>query len=210
MGTPLEPAPPASPADVAAWLRARTQDSEGREIGLFTEDTRPSVGQVDVALKQARTLVAGKMGSAPPDPCGALYETVVALQAACIIEKSYFPEQVVSGRSAYEQLAEELTAAMDALNTCIVNGGLGPDQGGGNMGVYDVCTPRAPCGDDLWAPDNWNNPYADDVDDTTEPTRAQAWLRGMQPVWAGYPIVYNPVTGRWELAIPTVTPYGRP
>lgn len=200
------PVDPAAPADVAAWLRARTQDSEGREIGLFTEDTRPSVGQVDVALKQARTLVAGKMGLTPPDPCAGLYETVVALQAACIIEKSYFPEQVVSGRSAYEQLAEELTAAMDSLNTCIVNGGLGPGEGGGNFGAYDVCTPAAHCGDGLYAPDNWNNPYAPDVEDTSFPSAAQAWLAAHQPQFAGYPIVLNPATGHMEIASPPTPP----
>ena len=199
------PVDPAAPADVAAWLRARTQDSEGREVGLFTEDTRPSVGQVDVALKQARTLVAGKAGLTPPDPCAGLYETVVALQAACIIEKSYFPEQVVSGRSAYEQLAEELTAAMDALNTCIVSGGLGPVEGGA-MDAYSICTPAEHCGGaGLYAPDNWNNPYAEDVEDTGTPTQAQAWLAAHQPMFQGYPIVLNPLTGHMEVAAPPGT-----
>lgn len=198
---------PAAPADVAAWLRARTQDSEGREVGLFTEDTRPSVGQVDVALKQARTLVAGKAGLTPPAACADLYETVVALQAACIIEKSYFPEQVVSGRSAYEQLAEELAAAMDALNTCIISGGVGPVEGG-SMDVYSVCTPAEHCGGcDLYAPVNWDNPHAQDVDDTGERSMAQTWLRAMQTTWQGYPVVLNPLTGHMEVAQPRPTPY---
>lgn len=181
--TPPEPAPEAMPIDVAAWLRARTQDSEGREIGLWNEDTRPSVGQVEVALKQARAIIAGKVGWQKPDACSALYELLVALEAACIIEKSYFPEQVASDRSAYDQLREEATDYYAALTTCIADAG----QGAESSGAYSVCTPVEHCGcDSLWAPDNWNDPYAGNIDDPYESDDAAVrWLRSMQPVWAG-------------------------
>lgn len=199
---PTERAPETTPADVAAWLRARTQDSEGREVGLWTEDTRPSVGQVDVAIKQARAIVASTNGWDVIDACSYTYETLVALEAACIIEKSYFPEQVVSGRSPYEQLREEADRIGENLTSCIVNGGLGPAEGGGSKGAYSVCTPVDHCGGPyLFAPDNWNNPYADDIDDPYEMQNAAVqWLIDHQDVWAGYPIVWDPVAREFRLA----------
>jgi hypothetical protein len=181
--------PICTPQDVAVWLRARTQDDEGREQGLFTEATRPTVLQVEATIEVAHAMVALRVGWESPDACLAGYRQAVSLAAACIIEKSYFPEQIADNRSAYVQLNEELTAALQGLYQCVVDGGLGPGAGGesGSAGAYDLCTPYQPCGagPSLFVPANWNNPQAYDVDDPYEPSAAQAWLVGMQETWRG-------------------------
>jgi hypothetical protein len=173
---------------VAVWLRARTQDDEGREVGLFTEATRPTVGQVEQAISTAHSMVALRVGWESPEPCLEGYRYAVSLAAACIIEKSYFPEQIADSRSAYVQLNEELTQALQNLYQCVVDGGLGPGSGGdsGSAGVYDICTPVEHCaGTYPFVPANWNNPYAESVDDPYEPSQAQAWLMAKQGQWAG-------------------------
>lgn len=186
-----EPQPPAepicSPADVAVWLRARTQDDEGREVGLFNESTRPSVGQVEQAIETAHSMVALRVGWAAPQNCLEGYRWTVALFAAAMIEKSYFPEQISDNRSHYPQLSDELAQAMQDLYQCIVDGGMGPGGPEGGGQAYDVCTPYVPCGAGprLFVPANWDNPYADDVDDEGWPSAAQAWLTSMQSTWQG-------------------------
>jgi hypothetical protein len=189
MTIPELPLPPASPADVAAWLRARTQDNEGREIGLWTEATRPSVDQVESHLVQARVLLSGEMGVNDlenPGPCGELYEAVVALQAALIIEKSYFPEQIATARSPYAQLQDELTSAKESLRSCLISGGLGPGSGeeGSGSGGYDIATPTMVYQRPM-IPANWNDPYAEVVDVPEEGNPATQWLLDKQASWKG-------------------------
>src|SRR5262245_43663594 len=152
------------------------------EVGLFNEDTRPTVGQVETAIEQAHAMVAMRVGwdTDAPDACLVAYRYTVALAAACIIEKSYFPEQIAQRRSAYEELNDELEAALTNLLRCVVDGGLGPgDVRGG--GAYSLCTPVEHCGDGPrgFVPANWN-------ENPDEVTGADAWLAGHQrTTWRG-------------------------
>lgn len=108
--------------DVAALLRARTKDSNGVELGTFTPNTRPTDTQVETHIDAAVALVGTRLP--PIDEIAsdllAAVASVVAYRAALRIEKSYFPEQVRSDRSAYEQLREEylddLAALVDAAS----------------------------------------------------------------------------------------------
>jgi hypothetical protein len=169
-----------TPPDVAAWLRARTQDSQAREVGLWTEDTRPNVGQVEVAIKQAHAMVAMRVGWEVPGPCMVGYRYAVALAAACIIEKSYFPEQIANRRSAYDELNAELEVALTNLLRCVVDGGFGPGDTHGAE-AYSICTPVEHCGDGarVLVPANWNEP------DPEVDTGATDWLTGHQDTWRG-------------------------
>jgi len=134
-------------------------------------------------------MVALRVGWESPDACLEGYRYCVSLAAACIIEKSFFPEQIADNRSPYVQLNDELSQALEGLYQCVVDGGLGPGPtpGGDTAGAYDICTPREPCDwpGELFVPANWNNPYAEDVDDEFEPSQAQTWLAGMQGTWQG-------------------------
>jgi len=186
--TPIPPPEPieVTAPDVAAWLRARTKDSEGREVGLWNEDTRPTLGQVETHIDQARALVELRIGSSVPDPFVNAYRYVVALQAACIIEKQYWPEQIRSGLSNYPELLAEYDAAMQLLENAVLG------QKGAHD-AYSLCTPFEPCGcgPGLWAPANWNDPYANDPDrpvgrELNDP--AVQWLKAHQAQWAGQPM----------------------
>lgn len=105
---------PATPEDVAALLRARTQDTSDEELGKWTEDTRPTLAEVERLLAMAQSIVLGQTGPLTPevlicqeaDDIMVQAATVVALLAAMLVELSYFPEQVQSTRSAYEQYRE--------------------------------------------------------------------------------------------------------
>jgi hypothetical protein len=103
---------------VANWIRARTKDSSGNEVGTFDAETRPTDTQVEGHIDDAYALVGVRL-PALDDPALAgllpAVAAVVALEAACQIEKSYWPEQVRSDRSPYTELRQEADDALDAL-----------------------------------------------------------------------------------------------
>jgi len=103
---------PATPDDVAALLRARTQDNTDLEAGAWSVDTRPTLAEVERLLAMATAVVLGQTGDLTQLPCTTAEDirtqaaTGVALLAAMLVELSYFPEQVNSSRSAYQQYQE--------------------------------------------------------------------------------------------------------
>lgn len=117
--------------DVAALLRARTQDDNDQEIGTFDDTTRPTGSEVDRIIKQAATVVYNSTGNLVALSCenadqireGAKY--LISLLACCLVELSYFPEQVRSDRSAFQQYYDIFTnevtgmpALVQAVNEC--------------------------------------------------------------------------------------------
>lgn len=112
---------PTSVAAVGSVLRARTRDTQGNEVGTFTADTRPTADQVLLLINTAEGDLAASVGADLPDALWAQAAVVASYKAAMLVELSYFPEQVATGRSPYEQLRElylealkSLTAAVDA------------------------------------------------------------------------------------------------
>jgi hypothetical protein len=170
MTAPVDPAVAVRPSvdDVASLLRARTKDTEGREVGTFTEETRPNAEQVEAQIDAAVGLMAMRLPSRWPEVYSPAIRALTAYRAALRIEKSYFPEQVRSDRSAYEQLKEEytddLTALLDALS------GSSEDAAGAEghrahsewtpsfLRVFGSWWPE-----DHWPepenPENWRNPF---------------------------------------------------
>lgn len=123
-----------SVAEVANLLRARTKVLGGKELGTFTEDSRPSADEVDGLIDDALDDVLGKVQR--PEVPGSAYERrvrgAVKLYAAILVETSYFPEQVKSGQSAvttYENLYKSRIRAL------IAEGETGTPQGEGGEGV---------------------------------------------------------------------------
>jgi hypothetical protein len=106
--------PPVLPTvdQVAALLRARTQDQHDDEIGTFTSDTRPTDEQVEALIVQASSVVYGTTGSLDDLQCSNAEDIQtqsahwIALFAAMLVELSYFPEQVDSDRSAFQYYKE--------------------------------------------------------------------------------------------------------
>jgi hypothetical protein len=143
-----------TPANVAALLRARTKDSGGRELGEWTDETRPTLAQVDEALALAEGVVAARVGE-PVAACTSPFNVAVVFEAACIIEKSYFPEQVESGRSQYDQLRAETDALLDGVRECQAGNLPDGEAGERTWQVYDVCTPPSNCSAGDWPIDYW-------------------------------------------------------
>jgi hypothetical protein len=109
--------------DVGALLHART-NSGGTELGTFDENTRPTGEQVIELIEMA----VGDLEARVPVEIPAEYKDaarrLVALQAATLIEASYFPNELETDRSAYRQYqamylngVESLVAALTAPTT---------------------------------------------------------------------------------------------
>lgn len=116
-------------AEVGSKLRSRTKVAGGGEVGTFTQNTRPTDDEVEDLIEDALADVLGKI-QLPTS--GSNYEkrarAATALYAAVLVELSYFPEAVGSGKSAapnYEKLYESRIKAL------IAEGETGIPQGEG-------------------------------------------------------------------------------
>lgn len=127
---------------VAAILHARTKDDVGNELGVFTSATRPTAAQVTDLLIRAKRSVVNVIGTA--EPCtadlAADAANLIHLRAAMMVELSYFPEQVASNRSHYEQLkalydGDIVTLAEAVAEIC--GTGTGEPGVGGQLPAYD-------------------------------------------------------------------------
>lgn len=137
-------------ADVGALARARTVDAQGRELGTFTNDTRPTASEVTLmiseAVNEAEVVIGNTIPDAPGDPTAEGYDKdalrkaalrIVALRAAALVELSYFPEQVARGASPYAQYQESFNQGLARLQNAIeaAEGGEQPgDSGAGGAG----------------------------------------------------------------------------
>jgi hypothetical protein len=136
-------------ADVGAILRARTQDNDDDELGQFTADTRPTDVEVELLIQQAGTVVYGATGSLEVLQCS-MQDQVrnqakfwISFLTAMLVELSYFPEQVRSDRSAYQQYRDlwdddiaGFKSLIDAVAEC-KGGELEPDIPGDGATVPD-------------------------------------------------------------------------
>jgi hypothetical protein len=104
-----------SVADVAALLRARTKDVNGEEIGTINDDTRPTSAQVITLIDEAVGDIEARMGPTPPEELAGAGKSAAAMMTACLVQLSYFPEQVQSNRSAYQEYWELLQSKITAL-----------------------------------------------------------------------------------------------
>jgi hypothetical protein len=84
---PLRP----SVADVALLIRARTKDADGREVGTFTDETRPTDEQVEEHISAAVALLSPRWPIAIDDSYYLAVQRLTAYRAAMQIEKSVFP-----------------------------------------------------------------------------------------------------------------------
>lgn len=116
---------------VAAVLRARTKDLTGREAGDFTDDTRPTGGEVARLIDLAYDEVCGYAGDVLAERCAGLARTLVIMRAAWWIEGSYWPEQIQSDRTMFDDLGDQYTAGLVTLQNCAAGKLPGQDTGAG-------------------------------------------------------------------------------
>ncbi len=132
-------------ADVAAFLRARTRNRHGVEAGTFTTETRPTRGAVLAIIGLAQADVAGSVGFGTlPDGLARRARSATAIRAAMLVELSFFPEQVSSGRSPYEHLRDMYDKEIERLEAAAAADGIDADgdgvidAGSGGMPSYRV------------------------------------------------------------------------
>lgn len=176
----------ATPEGVAQLLRARTKDSSGREIGEWSDDTRPTLDEVQGICDTANGELGAAIGGSTPTTCAKGATGTAALLAAMLVELSYFPEQVRSDRSAYQEYKLLYDAQLAALQQCIASGGEGGgveygkqwgsiptrspvlDRFAARSGVGGIIGTEGPWGD--LPPDHW-----------PEPENPENWRDAFQP-----------------------------
>lgn len=128
--------------DVARLVPTRAVTSLGRQPS-FTDDTVPSSDQVEDLVVQAVGDVVASVGSFDPDAVinpadvirgqeavtlGDLARTAASLDAAALVEMTFFADQISEGRSSYDQLDERYRLALARLIeavTEVASGGVG-------------------------------------------------------------------------------------
>jgi hypothetical protein len=127
---------------VAAMLRARTQDDQMQEVGTFTDATRPTDVQVQELINSASAAFAAEAGGEPcTETLGLAAQGHIALTAAMLVELSYFPEQVASSRSPFDQLKELWDAQHEGIVSA-VSFSCGSGQSPGTDGGGGMAMPR--------------------------------------------------------------------
>jgi hypothetical protein len=121
--------------EVAALLRARTQDDNDKEIGTFDDSTRPTGEEVQHIIDLSEDMIYGVTGDMTNLPCPGADQVRESahsfwiLLAAMLVELSYFPEQVENNRSPYDQYKELFDSLLGNLRNAIDlcwSGGDGP------------------------------------------------------------------------------------
>lgn len=126
---------------MAVLVRARTkQRGSGRELGEFTDETRPTLAEAWDSYTDAEDEVDLALGTDIPDAPGtnpeAFREAAIALKrllGAMNIESSFYPEQIETGRSNYPALERRYNAALKRALAAIDAAG-GTTSGDGEEG----------------------------------------------------------------------------
>jgi hypothetical protein len=107
--------------DVAELLPQRTKGEWGAgETREFTEDTTPTLAQVEEVCEKAAKRVARKLRvTEDNDICEDgpidLAEEAASFRAAMIVELTFFMNQIRTDQSPYEKLKEQYDETMDDL-----------------------------------------------------------------------------------------------
>lgn len=102
LGGPAEEWEP-SVEQVAALVWARTKAMGGKQLGTFTDATRPDRATAEQLIQQATQITSGNFTASPCT--GNLRESArahAALYASMLIEASFYPEQTESSGSSFQ------------------------------------------------------------------------------------------------------------
>jgi hypothetical protein len=101
-------------AEVAALLHARTF-AGGEEVGTFDGTTSPTGAQVAALITMAVGDVIARIGVGVPSVYAEDAQRLAALQAASLVEASYFPNELDTDRSAYRQYQAMFLNGIDQI-----------------------------------------------------------------------------------------------
>jgi hypothetical protein len=117
-----------SPEDVGAEIRSRTVDGTGDETGTFNLTTRPTVDEIGPLIDAVISRITRLCGQIPDDLMPDARRTA-ALGTALKIERTYYPEQINSGRSPYPQMKIEYDEELKELITAVQDNDNDPTTG---------------------------------------------------------------------------------
>lgn len=89
--------------DVAMLEHTRTIDGGGDELGDFTDDTRPTGDDCQLLIAQAVVIVLDQLDAAVAPSLYPAIKEAVAIEAAILVESSFFREQMNEGTVAMYQ-----------------------------------------------------------------------------------------------------------
>lgn len=101
--------------EIGSLLTARTSDSAGDELGTFTGATRPTNLQVEELIDMAVADVASRIGADIPEAYWPDARRLAGLQAAALVESSFFPREISADSSAYRQYTAMYISAVERL-----------------------------------------------------------------------------------------------
>jgi DNA-binding GntR family transcriptional regulator len=105
--------------EVADYLRARTKDKLGNELGTFTDETRPTAVAVESMIGKAASDVAAMLDYDIPKEMYTMTRDLIALGTALRIEISYFPEEVATDHTAWDELYQLYNAQLERIMTAL-------------------------------------------------------------------------------------------
>lgn len=144
---------PVDVVTVGAILRARTRDTQGNEVGTFNDDTRPNGDQVLSLVAVAVSDLASMIGHDIEEMFWEQAAVVSSYKSAMLVELSYFPEQVATGRSPYAQLKELYDEALNGLKIALAGAGTDlPGDGSGFPSPPSYAFPLGSTTDHLLGP----------------------------------------------------------
>lgn len=103
------------PEDVAVLLRERLYLDSGVQEITFTGKTRPDAASAAKLIEFAAADVASRVGMAIPEQHLPEARRLAALQAAALIESSFFPRELDSDQSAYRQYTAMFLSGIDTF-----------------------------------------------------------------------------------------------
>lgn len=101
--------------DVAKYLRSRTRNQFGVEVGTFTDDTAPTAAGVADLIGLAVANFTARFGTEIVASDAGNVRALLAIRTAMLVELSYFPDQIRVDRSPYNELKalyEEMLASV--------------------------------------------------------------------------------------------------
>ena len=100
-------------SDVALRLIARTRQPNGVLAKTFNSQTQPTDVDVTGIIAQAVQILRPRLGPVP-DSLSDMAKQLAVSKAACMIEQSYFMEQIATGASPYRDLQGEHLHGLEA------------------------------------------------------------------------------------------------
>lgn len=122
---------------VGTVLRARTVDSNGAELGTFTDDTRPTGSEVTAYIADAVAELTVSLPDTLTETQEAFAKRLAAIRAAMFVEIALHPDSDANEGSAYARLKELFDSGWGKLGDR-VNDGTGRD---GRMVSAPLVTP---------------------------------------------------------------------